>query len=819
MKNRLYLVVFICLCLSFSVCVCGQDAVKAPENATTTLASTTAVEEDKSVSSIIPRASALNEELIKLPDNINALVASSSLGSELNNARTSFNSHRSRLNELKTSGIYSFDKISEIRGPARESFQDIKKLLDKIAGNIKAIEQLRQTWKNHEKTWSSLNGSQAGDNQTLKTIFKDAEKKIKSAQKMLDGVEAPLVEIQKKTIALEADYLKFIEEIDTIMVSMRKDLFRRSRPAMFTPSFIKQFDKSLWQDLWIGIASLKFPESKFYSTQSWVLVLQFFGFCFFVWLLGTIGIEKARKIKLGFLIERRFSAALVAGIAVFYPLFEDLPNIARVFLWSLSTIAGARMVAGVIETTWRRRLIYLLAGLFLTTQLCYLINLPSPIFRLYAATVGLLGALICFWRARINQMANSSIWFILAVKTGGLIMLIVFLSQVAGFAGLASHLLEVSLKSVFFLLMAWIINLTLKGIAEAIIDNRFAAQSKIIRNQAGKIINWLKFIVNVLSVFFACAGLLTVWGLKDSLGESANSILAIGLNLQNERITLGIIVTAILLWYAAMFFSWLIQRILDDEVYPRKNVEQGVAISINRLINYAFVILGVVIALSTVGIGLQSLAVLMGAFGIGIGFGLQNIVNNFASGLILLFERSIKVGDVVQVNGTWGTIRNLGLRSTVVQTFDRSEMIVPNSDLVSSTVTNWTLSDRQIRVIIPVGVAYGSDVELVTSLLYQVARDNQLVMKTPEPSVLFLNFGNSSLDFELRVFVSDLDNMLKVRNELNRQVDSIFRENNVEIPFPQNDVHIRTMDENFKEAVTQIVKSSESKTDKTEPKT
>lgn len=217
-------------------------------------------------------------------------------------------------------------------------------------------------------------------------------------------------------------------------------------------------------------------------------------------------------------------------------------------------------------------------------------------------------------------------------------------------------------------------------------------------------------------------------------------------------------------------------------------------ISINRLIHYAFIVAGISLGFSTLGIGMQNLTVIIGAFGIGIGFGLQNIVNNFASGLILLFERSIKVGDVVQINGEWGIIKNLGLRATVVETFDHSEMIVPNSDLVSTMVTNWTLSDRQVRLIVKVGVAYGSDVDLVTKLMYQVAQENPFVMKIPEPSVLFVNFGGSSLDFEMRVWVADIDNRLKIKNEINREIDRLFRENKVEIPFSQHDLHLRTID-------------------------
>jgi small-conductance mechanosensitive channel len=156
----------------------------------------------------------------------------------------------------------------------------------------------------------------------------------------------------------------------------------------------------------------------------------------------------------------------------------------------------------------------------------------------------------------------------------------------------------------------------------------------------------------------------------------------------------------------------------------------------------------------------------------------------------------------VQIKGEWGTIKNLGLRATVVETFDRSEMIVPNSDLVSITVTNWTLSDRQTRVIVQIGVAYGSDVQKVTQILLRIAQDNPFIMKFPAPVVYFMNFGASSLDFELRAWVADIDIRMKIKNEIHYEIDRLFRENNIEIPFSQHDLHIRTIDEPARAALT-----------------
>jgi small-conductance mechanosensitive channel len=194
------------------------------------------------------------------------------------------------------------------------------------------------------------------------------------------------------------------------------------------------------------------------------------------------------------------------------------------------------------------------------------------------------------------------------------------------------------------------------------------------------------------------------------------------------------------------------------------------------------------------GVSLTKLTILGGALGVGIGFGLQTIVNNFASGLILLFERPIKVGDTIELGTEMGVVRHLGLRSTIIKTFDNAEIVVPNSDLVSSQVTNWTLAERKARVKVPIGVAYGSDISQVLQILLSVAGDHPMTLTTPPPRALFLSFGASSLDFELRVWIADFSDRRQVQSELNQELNNEFADAGIEIPFPQSDLHIRTID-------------------------
>jgi len=209
-------------------------------------------------------------------------------------------------------------------------------------------------------------------------------------------------------------------------------------------------------------------------------------------------------------------------------------------------------------------------------------------------------------------------------------------------------------------------------------------------------------------------------------------------------------------------------------------------------------------ALATLGFNMTNLTILGGAVGVGIGFGLQAIFNNFAAGLILLLERPIKVGDTIRIGTELGEVKELGLRATVIETFDNAEIVVPNAELVTTQVTNWTLRKRQVRVKLPVGVAYGSKVDKVLNILEECASSNPLVLSSPKPNAVFLAFGANSLDFELRCFVPDIDNRIIVQSELNSAIVEAFADEGIEIPFPQSDIHLRSITPTFKKVFNEI---------------
>jgi small-conductance mechanosensitive channel len=252
------------------------------------------------------------------------------------------------------------------------------------------------------------------------------------------------------------------------------------------------------------------------------------------------------------------------------------------------------------------------------------------------------------------------------------------------------------------------------------------------------------------------------------------------------------IVLAIVIIFITQLAVRVGRELLKEKILDKQSLERGLQDSILTITSYLGWGLGLILALGTLGVNATSLAVIFGALSIGIGFGLQNIFNNFISGLILLFERPIQVGDYVEVGGLWAEVKKINVRATVVQTFDNASVIIPNSEFISQQVTNWSFKDKRMRRQLDIGVAYGSDIELVQKTLLDLAQNTRGVLKYPRPDVLFIDHADSALIFRLRIWVH-VDDFWTVPSQIRCDIDRRFRELAIEIAFPQRDLHIRTL--------------------------
>jgi potassium-dependent mechanosensitive channel len=392
---------------------------------------------------------------------------------------------------------------------------------------------------------------------------------------------------------------------------------------------------------------------------------------------------------------------------------------------------------------------------------------------------------------RLFKVVRTIVWVIVGA---------IVVTAVAGYLPLARFLAQQlvvtgSILALLYLLLLWV-----DGFGQGFSDDgtivggwlkRSAALERARREQLALPISlFLKFGVLVLSVPL----IMLQWGYSGPDIREWYWQLFFGLRIGNTDVTFGALLASILVFGVGYAAARLFQGWLDARVLLPAGISGGVRNSIRTGIGYVGIVVAALTAFSYAGFSLSNIAIIAGALSVGIGFGLQNLVNNFVSGLILLAERPIRVGDLVVVGGEEGYVRKISVRSTELETFDRAHVLIPNSYFVSEKVKNWTFRNNVRRVAIPIGVAYGSDPRQVQAVLLKVAVDNPDVLKTPAPAVMLDEFAPASVNFTLYAFIADITKTGSVRTELSMAILEAFNEAGIVIPFGQTDVTIRKMD-------------------------
>ncbi|MEM1437522.1 MAG: mechanosensitive ion channel domain-containing protein [Pseudomonadota bacterium] len=389
-----------------------------------------------------------------------------------------------------------------------------------------------------------------------------------------------------------------------------------------------------------------------------------------------------------------------------------------------------------------------------------------------------------------------------------------------GYLNFASYMTHGVVRTFAAIIVVWILLWLVFSLFESIIDGstavarRFRDFASTSESDSRTGFGIMQLTADIIIWFGFAVYLVYVW---DSSGVTLDQITKLimegdtigGIELQPLRIAIGLLTFAVLI----ALTGW-IKRLIDKRWLRHMNMDRGARDAIVTLSGYIGFVVAVLIALNAAEINLAGLAIVGGALALGIGFGLQAIASNFVSGLILLFERPIKAGDFVTVGGVEGFVRRIRIRATDIETLDNQNVLVPNSELVSGHVTNWVLRNPQGRLRIRVGVAYGSDVDLVRALMEEIGRGHEDVItdgQAPAPRALFMGFGDSSLDFELRVRIRRIEKRFTVISDINFAIDKAFREHNITIPFPQRDLHLISLPENQQSTAVEAPPAEEEK--------
>ena len=532
-----------------------------------------------------------------------------------------------------------------------------------------------------------------------------------------------------------------------------------------------------------------------------------------VYLLALLGVFKLRRYvgplpgvstEAPRLLDRPFSVALLVALIGTGQFVSSAPTAIAFVFYLLCMVPVLRLLAPLTEPGLRI-VLYVLTTFYALCIVYLLIQLPS-LFRRELYALLILAALISFaWLGRPSRIGSllsrnrKTRILLIGIRAGLVLLAVSLVANVVGFVSLAQVLGLSALLGTFVAAAFFCAARVLTIIFSVILHTNWARAMLELRTDVVE--RWGARLLGLAASLLWLRAMLLMLSIYEAIMNALSDLFQRPIGFDRVHFTFGgalSVVLILLLGYSlANAFTFLLKKV----VLPKLPLSRGLPYAVSTIAYYVLLLLVALAALSAAGVEMNKFTVLTGALGVGLGFGLQNIVNNFVSGLILLLERPIHVSDTVEVGGLVGVVRRIGARSSTILTFQGAEVIVPNSNLISNQVINWTLSSQWRRVDVPVGVAYGTDPERVIKLLVGVAESHPGVLLIRPPMAFFLGFGESALKFELRFWSAQQDTWFQLQSDVTVAVAKALREAGIEIPFPQRDLHVRSIDASVAESV------------------
>lgn len=630
---------------------------------------------------------------------------------------------------------------------------------------------------------------------------------IDTTKKVIDRKSASILNLLDKITNLEVKIELLIAEIDNIIQKKQESILVTDQPSFLN---LKYGDKNNWL---IPKSYIEYYEGNYVYFKNYLgkhidilifqILLTLMLFILFL-RLNKLKLQDSKKEgalyvnRLKILISNPFSAALIIGLfaSVFiYPyrpiMFLDITNV-------LVTIPIVIILVHILDRKY-----YVYAFVFGLSVFLYVIVQNLPVYHIFSRLILLFitllhSATLLYFvlnRKEIKGLKGSNLKFFTYFVY--LLLIISFIGVFANLIGkisLATYIVEATLGILLICIIIAFLLVVTNGLIILFIDSKYGDKLNIIKNNKSiakrRIIRISNMIAFLLLIFFT----LKVFKIQSNIFNWFSEFLLEERNLGSVVFTWGNIFIFFVVIYLSIVVSNLIRVLLEKDLLNKMHLKKGLPYTISLMVKYALVTAGIFIAVSAAGIPTNNLTVILGAFGVGIGFGLQNIFNNLVSGLILLFERPIQLGDAIEVGTLMGHVRSIGIRSSNVRTFDGAEIIVPNGNLISNNVINWTLSDDRRRIELIIGVSYSSDPHKVKEILLKTVNEHPDIITDPEPTVFFRDLGESSLNFRMLFWTKEFDQWIRIQSEILFKVFDDLKAAGIEIPFPQRDLHVRSIE-------------------------
>jgi len=679
--------------------------------------------------------------------------------------------------------------------------EEEEKQLSKI---IRTLDEMT-TWLNQESVIWKRTRDQLLKDSLIRTVPANLTTTIAfidSSLNFLGRKSNVIMEIMEKNILLGIR-IDFALQRTIAMIS-RKELnsFKVDHPSLFSLDFRRNYFSDIANALKVFKEQRIKELVNFAQTQKGSAIIFFLLFSVLLWFFYLLkkrthinldGYGRFYKEKLLILLSQPLMAATILSLISVDFIFLNHP---LVFSELVAYLYVYPIISLLKRTLDRKYHVYLYSFVIILVLYVLLILVSSDSFlaRLMyflisvAEIVLLFLLLINFRNITINTYLKFLVYvfvvFHLALALTG------FIANLTGRMILTSIAINAVFINILSIVMLVVAAIMVNGVIASVIDSRRGRKINSIRLYSEMLKQRLILILNTLAVFYWIAIFLNAFHFRTIVYDFLISVITYKFTLGDASFSLNGILLFFTVIFVSFFLARFLQVLLEKDVLNRLSLSKGMPHTISMGLKYILAISGFFLAFYATGIPMDKVTIILGAFSVGIGFGLQTIFSNVVSGLILLFERPIQLGDTVQVGQLIGNVKSIELRASNIHTFDGAEVIVPNSQLISKEVINWTLSDKKRRMEVPIGVGYDSDPHFVQGLIMEILQNHPMILQQPEPLVFFLGIGQFSMDFEMLFWISDYSQGRSIKSEVLFGVFKIMKDNNIKIPIPRRDVTI-----------------------------
>jgi potassium-dependent mechanosensitive channel len=680
-----------------------------------------------------------------------------------------------------------------------------KLLLEKVQDYEKersALEEMHTLW---DTTLSaSMIASAPGVIiEEISSTVNDIDRLLKSIRSDSEFLQEKLVEISEGIIFSNdiTGQIKAAQEVATKQLLSRRQSPLWKEFSQKTNVKLIREQRSLVDDTIAGLKDFY----RNYTIRIWLNIIAFLIILILIFFLfrnlkhNTRKKDLSRDSALIKILSRPVSSAFVITYVLTSVIFEILPDSVRLFNMILLFIPVILILGDIIKGPARKYIYFTIIASLLVQihSLSYSDTLISRIFLLLIILFSLLVILSILipksnrkyvFSTRLGKYIYSLLWLMLGLMSLSLI------SVISGAVLLAEFLTYASIRSASLALILFALSAALNSIIISLLQSNRLQGMNLIKQHYNIILKRMFGIINFISIVLWIIFTMRYYNFWDEIYGGIKRVLTYNLTMGTLNISLGDILIFVLIIWLTLWTSSIIRIIFDEEVAPKVKLKRGVPGAISLIIRITLITVGFLIAIAAAGVEMSKLAILFGALGVGIGFGLQNIFNNLVSGIILAFERPLNEGDIIEVGNHVGIVKQIGIRASTIRTAEGAEVIVPNGNLIANELINWTLTDQQRRAEVTVGVGYGTNPEKVLQILRDCAHAHSEVLKDPEPLAVFTSFGASSLDFRLLFWIPTADRRLIIQSDVAILVNDALQKAGIEIPFPQQDLHLKSLD-------------------------